>query len=130
MLSPDARRTASPGAAPRRVLIVEDDRAARTALAGLCRLYGLEPLPAGTLAEGMNLIASAPDLLILDLMLPDGNGVEVLRRVRSEGLVTRVAVVTAMSGGPVLDEVRRLSPALLLPKPIDIHRLRAWLSAP
>ena len=75
------------GAARRlRVLIVEDDDSSREPLAALCRHVGHTCVEVATRAAAMaELVRRPPDAVLLDLMLPDGNGVEVLRLVRRHG---------------------------------------------
>lgn len=65
------------------VLIIEDDPALAFALAGHCRLAGYRPLEAASLSEGRRLLAeAAPALLLLDLELPDGHGIDFLAWLR------------------------------------------------
>jgi DNA-binding response OmpR family regulator len=96
----------------------------------LCRLFGLETHAATLLSEALALLDLGPDFVILDLVLPDGSGLELLRKVRSEKRPVRVAVVTGVSGGPELDAVRALNPDRLLFKPVDFPQLRDWMTAP
>ncbi len=114
----------------RRVLIVEDEPCSRAAMGVLCRLFGLETDACITLGEALALLDLGPDFVILDLVLPDGSGLELLRKVRSENRPVRVAVVTGVSGGPELDAVRALNPDRLLFKPVDFPQLRDWMTAP
>jgi CheY-like chemotaxis protein len=112
------------------VLIVEDEPCSRAAMGVLCRLFGLETNAATELGEALALLDLAPDFVILDLVLPDGSGLELLRKVRNENRPVRVAVVTGVSGGPELDAVRALNPDRLLFKPVDFPQLRDWMTAP
>jgi CheY-like chemotaxis protein len=77
----------------------------------------------------MSMLVSRPDYILLDLMLPDGDGLEILRRVRAqqadcpaggEGGATRVIVTTAVSDPEMIRAVRDLQPHRLLRKPIDL----------
>jgi DNA-binding response OmpR family regulator len=103
----------------RRVLVVEDDRATSHALRQLLRHHGFEVLTAATVAEGLGLAAAEPDFILLDLMLPDGDGSQVLQLVRERGLRSRVAVVTGSMDPERLSRVRALNPSSLLQKPVD-----------
>jgi len=78
---------------------------------------------ASTVAEAFHLLALPPLWIVLDLMLPDGDGTAVLRKVRVEGLSTRVAVTTGSSDSSRLDEVTALRPDLFLTKPINLSDL-------
>ena len=110
-----------------RILVVEDDRSSRNALSALLRLSGYEVLNAATLTEGQALLADSPDCVILDLMLPDGNGSELLSYVRSHHLPINVIVTTG-----AIDWATRLSPPnatpdVIFPKPVDYRQLIGWL---
>jgi DNA-binding response OmpR family regulator len=68
----------------RRVLFVEDEDSISEPLADLLRLEGYEPLVARSMADGRRLAACAdPDIVLLDLMLPDGSGRELCKELRS-----------------------------------------------
>jgi DNA-binding NtrC family response regulator len=104
----------------RHVMIVEDDAGTRRSLETLFARRGWTVHAAGTVAEAERRLEEGPepDALILDLLLPDGSGATVLRRVRAAGLGTRVAVYTG-GGNPVaMMQVRALKPDLLLIKPV------------
>jgi DNA-binding response OmpR family regulator len=101
------------------LVIVEDHEATRRAMSRLLASEGWQVRSAGTVAEGLDLLTPEPDCLILDLMLPDGDGESILRRVREAGLQTRVAVTTGEGDEARLEAVRRLRPDALLRKPVD-----------
>jgi two-component system OmpR family response regulator len=63
------------------------------------------------------------DFVLLDLMLPDGDGVEVLRQIRESNYTSRVLVTTAVSDPGRLGKVCQLRPEAVLQKPIDVARL-------
>jgi len=69
-----------------RVMLVEDDRELRTTLKGALRVEGYEVDSAASLAEGLALLAHGepPDLLLLDLGLPDGEGERLLAALRQQ----------------------------------------------
>jgi len=110
-----------------RVLVVEDDPESYQALSKILKHVGYEVLTAPTLAAGADLLASEPRFVVLDLMLPDGNGKELLRDIRDRRLPIKVAVLTAVSDPNLLEEVRQLGPEALFGKPVDVPRLLAWL---
>src|SRR5687768_7817476 len=89
-----------------RTLIVEDHTSISVPLKMLVERSGHEAQVAATVAQGLAKLAWQPCCMLLDLMLPDGNGVEVLRRVRDDGLAVRVAVTTGTSDPAMLDAVR------------------------
>jgi DNA-binding response OmpR family regulator len=66
------------------VLIVEDHTTTRRFLADNLAADGFEPLEAGTAAEGLRLIEQGrPEVAVIDLGLPDGDGLELLTEVRA-----------------------------------------------
>jgi len=66
---------------------------------------------------------SSPTAVILDLMLPDGDGIQILERIRHDQIHTKVAVTTASSDSTKLDRVRALQPDSMMFKPIDLPQL-------
>jgi DNA-binding response OmpR family regulator len=88
------------------VLLAEDDETVATAVAVALRLDGIELLWARDGAEAIELAsADVPDLVLLDLDLPDLDGLEVCRRLRSD---PRLATL----------------PIVLLTAHVDAHRTR------
>jgi two-component system OmpR family response regulator len=79
-----------------RVLVVDDERSITDAVATALRYEGFDVTE---LATGRAALASAqdnpPDLIVLDVMLPDLDGVEVTRRLRAEGIQVPVLFLTA-----------------------------------
>ncbi len=72
-----------PGEAITRILIVEDDPTTSATLAGVTRRQQWEPLTCEDLASAWKLLRSEPvDLLLLDLSLPDGEGTDLLQKLR------------------------------------------------
>ena len=67
-----------------RVLVVEDDPGVASLLRAALDAHGYEPLLAATCAQGQMMLSShVPDLVILDLGLPDADGLELIRRARA-----------------------------------------------
>lgn len=110
------------------VLLVEDDRATYSALRLLLAHNGWQVRVATTLAEARELLALQPQWMILDLMLPDGSGEDLLREIRGGNMPIRVAVTTAARDPAVLQAVMDLRPDALLQKPIEPDELLAHLA--
>src|SRR5436190_12653951 len=104
----------------RTLMIIEDHAATRCTLGTIFGRRGWEVRPATTVAEALDLLGRGPepDGMILDLILPDGDGLDVLRRVRDAGLLTHVAVCTGASDPVLIIRARALKPDLLLIKPV------------
>ena len=111
------------------VLLVEDDEAARTAIATNLRARGHDVDEAGDVREALRLWDSRrPDLILLDLGLPDLDGQAVIRRVRREAL-TPIIVVSAR--GRETDRVAALDAGAddYLTKPFGLSELHARMRA-
>ena len=78
-------------------MIVEDDQDIRTIIAILLNREGYNTLQAATGEEALVQVTKKPDLIILDVMLPDLDGYEVCRRIRKDSLAP-VLFLTAKSG--------------------------------
>lgn len=61
-----------------------------------------------------------PDFVILDLMLPDGDGADILRDLRTSGSCAKVIVVTGISDAQRMRDVQALGPYRFVRKPFDI----------
>ncbi len=82
--------------ASERVLVVEDDRPLRSTLVATLKAEGYLPLEAGSVSGARELLReSVPDLTILDLGLPDGDGMDLLAALRSAGALMPILVLTA-----------------------------------
>ncbi|MHC5538325.1 response regulator [Singulisphaera rosea] len=106
-----------------RVLIVEDDDTTRRALQRLFASWGWGVSTATTVAGALEALDPPPDMIILDLWLPDGDGVSVLRHVRKTGMRTFVAITSGALDPDCVARVLPLKPDLLMPKPLDLARL-------
>ena len=110
-------------------LVVEDDPNCLYALAELVEQEGFTTSTASTLADArMNVNTRTPDLVLLDLMLPDGNGIYLLKDLES----LAGAQVVLITGHGTLDsavEAFRLGAHDYLTKPVDIPRLKSVLAS-
>jgi DNA-binding response OmpR family regulator len=112
-----------------RVLMIEDD----AALAQLVREYlgplGLDVVPVGTAAEGLRRVAAETfDTVLLDVMLPDLDGFEVCRRIRSS---SDVPILMLTARGDDEDRIAGLEIGAddYLPKPFNPRELLARIRA-
>jgi two-component system, OmpR family, response regulator len=91
--------TVGDGSAEARLLVVEDEEMILELLSGSLRFAGFDVVTAVSGAEALRAVtASRPDLVLLDVMLPDGDGFDVVRRLRSSGPDVPVIFVTARDG--------------------------------
>ena len=78
------------------ILLVEDDSFLRKGLTELFEREGYQVTAAASVKEANNqLHDSAPELVVLDVTLPDGNGVELCQRWRAEGITLPILFLTA-----------------------------------
>jgi DNA-binding NtrC family response regulator len=80
----------------RRILIIDDERPILLTLEALLGRRGYQPQTAATAAYGLRVLKdSSPALVLLDLQLPDADGLEMLERIKSEHPETQVIILTA-----------------------------------
>src|SRR4051812_18221791 len=103
-LSGSSRRRHNPEMSrPKRtILLVEDESSIREPLAEVLRSEGFETLVAGTVAEALEQARREPDLVLLDVMLPDGSGFDVCRELRRD---SRVPIIMLTARGEEADRV-------------------------
>ena len=96
------------GSRSARVLVVDDEENIAFLVMSALRFDGLDVQTAATGSEALGLAASfAPDVIVLDVMLPDLDGFEVLRMLRTQGCTAPVLFLTAR--GNTTDKVRGLT---------------------
>jgi len=78
---------------PVTVLHVDDDATARGLLGQLLRSEGFQVVPAATGHEALSLVAGQPDVILLDVCLPDLSGFEVCRRLKAEPATARIPII-------------------------------------
>ena len=113
-----------------RILLIEDDRAIATALREQAEGEGHSVDWAARLDEASDALATASfDLILLDLMLPDGRGLPFLRSLRAKGSQTPVIIMTALD--QVSDRIEGLNAGAddYLVKPFDLSELSARIGA-
>ena len=121
-------------------LVLADDHP--IVLAGLTRLFSLEPDleilgAAATGEEALRLVRElSPDVLILDIRMPDKDGLVVLREIIRERLPTRPIILTATDEGEVSEAIelgvagvilKDMAPKLLVRCIREVHAGRKWL---
>ena len=119
---------ATTGQKPRKRLLVVDDAAImRAIIKDLAAQAGWEI--AGEAASGVEGVARyrelRPDLVTLDIVMPEMDGVEALRALRQENPPARVVMVTAIDQKAKLAECIQLGAADFVVKPFDRQRLKA-----
>ncbi|MEA2385182.1 MAG: two-component system, OmpR family, response regulator MprA [Solirubrobacteraceae bacterium] len=115
---------------PARILVVEDDRSLRDMLHFALATGGWQVALAENAQHGLSqLVATTPDVVVLDVGLPDMDGLVLCRRLRRAGNQVPVLMVSARGG--VEHRIDGLDAGAddYLPKPFDVGELRARLRA-
>jgi two-component system response regulator MprA len=113
-----------------RILVVDDDRAVRESLRRSLQFNGYTVALAGDGQQAMEVLAmQRPDAMVLDVMMPRVDGLEVCRRLRGIGDDLPILVLTARDA--VSDRVAGLDAGAddYLPKPFALEELLARLRA-
>jgi DNA-binding response OmpR family regulator len=106
----------------RRVLLVEDEPVLRHVLARNLTGRGIDVREAGTAAAALDaLAADRPDLLLLDINLPDQSGWDVMREMTRRGTGVPTIVVSAVR--VTQNRLDEFHPLAFLPKPFPIEAL-------
>ncbi|MDF3289949.1 response regulator transcription factor [Streptomyces silvisoli] len=111
-------------------LVVEDDTTLAQALTTALEVHGYQVVAVGDGLLGLERIrTTAPDVVLLDVMLPGLDGLTVCRRVRADGDRTPILMLTARSA--VADRIDGLDAGAddYLPKPFDLDELIARVRA-
>jgi len=111
-----------------RVLIVEDDAAARTGLEQLVRNWGFIADSAADGEEALEKVTSfRPAIVISDLVMPRMDGLELLRTLQSQGADVITLLLTAQGTVETAVEAMKEGAYDYLTKPVDIQRLKILL---
>ena len=128
--SSGAQLTATSGRRKRCILVIEDDPDVRTLVAEVCRLQGHDVLEAANGAEAIELgTGGHPDLVLVDWVLPDISGTEVILELRRQGVISPMVMLTGRS--TKTDEVVGLEVGAddYITKPFDSRILAARINA-
>jgi DNA-binding NtrC family response regulator len=108
-------------------LIVEDDAHTRESLAGLVSAQGFTTAQAGGIAEArVQLVRQRPDVVLVDLYLPDGEGMRLLDDLEDRSSV-EVVLITGRASVDTAVQALRAGASDYLTKPVDVPRLKSIL---
>ena len=106
------------------VLIVDDEDAARSFVSGALTDAGHEAIEAGDLAQAQQAIQTgAADIVLLDVVLPDGSGLSLLDQIERENPSPPVIVMTAFGEVDVAVQAMKQGAQDFLQKPLDLEQL-------
>lgn len=110
------------------VLIVDDDLNTREALVEMTAAEGFTSAVAGNIRDAQIQIGrQRPDVVLIDLKLPDGNGLDLFEDIESRA-TTEIVLITGHASLETAVDALRLGAADYLTKPINFRRLKALLS--
>jgi DNA-binding NtrC family response regulator len=108
-----------------RIIVVDDDPADRHLITHTLQKQGLTVYEAGTVAEGLELAKSQPvDAAILDVLLPDGDGIDLYRQIREIDSALPVVFVTASGSSQTAIEAMQMGALDYLVKPLQVAEIR------
>lgn len=121
----------------KKILIVDDERLTRAILQRHIVLAGYDVIVASNGQEAMQKIQEVtPDLVVVDLVMPDMNGFEMCRRIRSNEQTkkTPLIVVSALQSQADIDEAKSSGADVYMTKPIKsdefISQVKRYLPSP
>jgi DNA-binding NtrC family response regulator len=107
-----------------RILVIDDEADIRESLEALLSMENYQVDMAANATEGLNrLLASSYDLVLLDLMMPDRSGMEVLREVREQDTTTPIFMITAYGSVQVAVNALKAGANDYFSKPWDNEKL-------
>ncbi len=116
------------------ILVIEDEPSVALALRDSLESEGYRVQTAPDGSEGLRLAsiesqANSPDLIVLDLMMPKMNGLEVCQRLRANGIETPIIMLTARGESSDATFGLKLGADDYIPKPFDVGELLARVEA-
>ena len=105
-----------------RILVVEDDKWSRRIVVDLLQMRGHEVIESIDAASARAGLTQAPELVLLDIQFPGGNGLEILAEVRAEPSLATLPVIALTASAMSGDRERFLRQGFTayMSKPIDV----------
>ncbi len=106
------------------VLVVDDEQTARSFVGGALADAGYEAIEAGDLAQARQAIETgAADIVLLDVVLPDGSGLSLLQQIARENPRPPVILITAFGEVDIAVQAMKQGALDFLQKPLDLDQL-------
>src|SRR5262245_56926578 len=113
---------------PEQILIVDDDRFIRMALGEALRSWHYSTVEAATVEEARKIVAAEePRVVLLDIDLPDGSGLDVLGEIKAESPDTIVVMITGSVDVPNTIAALRGGAYDFIGKPVKLEELQVTL---
>jgi len=106
-----------------KILVVDDEAMARKLLKDFLEVKGYDVITASGGKEALEKIKERPDIVLLDIMMPDMHGMEVLDKIKETSPSTVVIMVTALAENAVGVESIKRGAFDFVTKPIDLKHL-------
>lgn len=114
---------------PKTILIIDDEKTIRWSLAEALHASGYETVDADGAATGVARFREAtPDLVLLDMKLPDGSGLDVLKSVKNEDPGVPVIMMTAYAEVETAVEAMKSGAYDFVAKPYSVEKLRVTIA--
>lgn len=108
--------------ASKRILLVEDDETLSGIIQRNLVARGHQVIAVGTAEQALSrIVEDQPELVLLDIMLPDRSGWDILRWLQTYDISPQVIVVSAVRVSP--ERLREFKPLAFLPKPFPLEAL-------
>lgn len=112
------------------ILVVDDDREVCRTLADILELHGHLVNTAENAIEALHLLKNMPvDLALIDIAMPEVNGVQLLQEVKRLNPAIRSIMITAFHDSELIGKARDIGAQEVLFKPLDIDRLLMLLNS-
>ncbi|MBI2756400.1 MAG: sigma-54-dependent Fis family transcriptional regulator [Chloroflexi bacterium] len=120
-----AKRAPSPPESRRRILVADDDAAIRSMLVELLKDEGYATLEAKSGNEVLRLVpVEEPDLLLMDLRMPEQDGIQIMRRLKTQDIsVNNIIMMTAFGTSSAAIEAMHLGAYDYITKPFDLDKV-------
>jgi two-component system, NtrC family, response regulator PilR len=107
-----------------RLLIVDDEASIRDMLAFFFHKRGFEVMTASNFTEGQaSVLRSTPDLVLCDIKMPDGNGLDLLKKIKAESPKTPVIMITAHTSTADAIDAMKAGAVDYIAKPFNVEEL-------
>lgn len=110
------------------VLLIDDEPSVQFGFQAYLNKTGYDVQTAGSIAETrQKLVQRSFDIILLDLTLPDGNGLDLISEIRQNHPEVALVVITGRSDVPVAVKAMQLGADNFLTKPVDMNELNVYL---
>src|SRR5688572_19655828 len=108
-----------------RILVIDDDRSVRHLIAKAFDDTDVEVAPAASADEGLHLLNELqPDVVLLDILLPESSGLDLFEQIRDADSKLPVIFITSLSSSETAIKAMTLGAFDYLVKPLDLARIR------